>query len=100
MQLLTHKTVHVVRTQMSANKGFKTHEEHAVATMFKELKQLDRGAMKGKPAVNTQDPDVLTDDDKKKALEAVHLIKEKRDGNIKSRTCANGKKQRRFVREG
>ena len=56
--------------------------------------------MKGKPAVGPINPDDLSDDDKKKALEAVNLIAEKRNGDLKGRTCANGKKQRKFVKEG
>ena len=40
----------------------------------------------------------LTPLDRKKALEAVNLIKEKRCGNIKGRTCANGRKQRNHLK--
>ena len=67
--------------------------------MFKELKQLDEGAMKGKLDVAPIDTSLLTNEDKRKALDAVNLTKEKRDGKIKGRTCANGAKQRRFVKE-
>ena len=35
---------------------------------------------------------------KKKALEAVNLIKVKRCGKIKGRTCANGSRQRNFIK--
>ena len=45
-------------------------------------------------------PDKLSSREKSEALEAVNLIKMKRDGNIKGRTCANGAKQRRYVKEG
>ena len=40
--------------------------------------------------------DTLSEQDKKEALEAVNLIKEKRDGSLKGRSCANGAKQRNF----
>ena len=33
-------------------------------------------------------------------MEAVNLIKEKRDGKIKGRTCANGSKQRQYLKDG
>ena len=33
-------------------------------------------------------------------MDAVHLIKEKRNGEIKGRSCANGSKQRRYVKDG
>ena len=39
----------------------------------------------------------LTDKEKEEALEAVNLIKVKRDGTIKGRSCANGKKQWDYV---
>ena len=68
--------------------------------MFKELKQLDDGPMSGKRAVRPIDPDTLTKDQKSRVLEAVNLIKEKRDGKIKGRTCADGAKQRKYVKEG
>ena len=41
----------------------------------------------------------LTEDNKKKALAAVNLIKEKRCGKIKGRSCANGSKQRKYLKE-
>ena len=42
----------------------------------------------------------MTEDEKMKTLEAVNLIKEKRDGSIKGRSCANGSKQRKYLKEG
>ena len=60
--------------------------------MIKDLTQLDRGAVDGKPVVIPIDPKLLTPENKKKALDAVDLIKEKRE-IIKGRTCANGSKQ-------
>ena len=47
-----------------------------------------------------QDASVLTNEEKKRALEAVNLIKEKRTGKIKGRTCANGSKQKRYLKRG
>ena len=56
--------------------------------------------MPNKPVVVPQNPDVLTDEEKAQALEAVNLIKQKRDGRIKGRTCADGSKQRKYVKDG
>eukprot|EP00957_Ditylum_brightwellii_P035088 2660197-Ditylum_brightwellii.AAC.1 len=39
-------------------------------------------------------------DDKKKALDVVNLIEEKRDGRIKGCTCANGSRQWRYLKYG
>ena len=54
--------------------------------------------MEGKPVIGPIDPYSLTWEEKRKALDAVNLIKEKRNGKIKGRTCSNGAKQRRFVK--
>ena len=40
---------------------------------------------------------VSDDEEKRKALYAVNVIKEKRDGVIKGRTCADGSKQRKYL---
>jgi hypothetical protein len=87
-------------SQMSAKAGIKEFGERAVAAMFKEFKQLNEGAVPGKPVFGKQDPNELTFEDKKRALEAVNLIKEKRSGIIKGRTCANGSKQKRYLKRG
>ena len=57
--------------------------------MFKEYKQLDDMQVVVRVA-----HDKLTDEQKRNALNAVNLIKEKRCGKIKGRTCANGSTQR------
>jgi len=92
--------VKVIFTQMSAKMGIRKHGEKAIAAMFKELNQLDKGAKKGNPVVIPQNPHLLTAKEKREALEAVNLIKEKRCGKIKGRTCANGARQRRYLKEG
>ena len=99
-QFLLKKFLHVLLTQMSANEGIKRFGEKAVAAMIKELNQLNDGVTEGKPVVCAEYPDALSRQEKVVALEAINLIKEKRDGRIKGRTCANGAKQRRFVKEG
>ena len=42
--------------------------------------------------------DGMSPDKKNKALNAINLIKEKRNGDIKGRTCANGKHQIRYIK--
>ena len=84
--------------QMSAHRGFKEFGERAVVAMIKELKQLDQGAVQGNPVVEEVDPDTLSKEDKIKALDVVNLIELKRDGAIKGRSCANGSKQRSYLK--
>ena len=70
---------HVAFTQMQAKVGIKNHGDIAIAAMFKELKQLDQGVV---PELKNRvvcpiDPSTLTEYDKRKALYAVNVIKEK-----------------------
>lgn len=84
---------------MNAKRGIREFGELAVAAMFKEFKQLDSGVVPGKPVIAPVDVDKLSPTIRRTALEAVNLIKEKRDGKIKGRTCANGSRQRRYLNE-
>jgi hypothetical protein len=79
-------------TQMTADKGFKQFGERAFAAMFKEYNQLNDMAVFGK-----LNPDTLTSPEKKGALRAINLIKKKRNGDIKGRTCADGRPQRNYI---
>ena len=56
------------------------------------------GAFPGKKVVEGVDPETLTEEEKKEALDAVNLIKEK-IGEIKGQTCANGSKQNMYLKE-
>ena len=84
--------------QMSAKKGIKQFGDRAIAAMVKEFTQLDQGAFPGKPVVCPIDADSITEQEMKMAMEAVSLIKEKRNGVLKGRACANGSRQKRFLR--
>ena len=86
-------------TQMQATTGFKLFGEKAIAAMFKELKQLEHGPMPGKQVLREIDPDKMSSEQNKQALNAINLIKKKRDGTIKARTCADGSKQHLYLKE-
>ena len=60
-----HKAIGVMFTQMSSKEDKKQFDEWAIAAMLKELKQLNNGAMKGKPVVVPIDPSQLTKFEKK-----------------------------------
>ena len=70
-------------TQMNAKREINIFKQRTVAAMIKELIQLDRGVVDGKPVVIPIDPNLLTFQDKKLALEAVHLVKEKEEAILK-----------------
>ena len=67
----------VMFTQMSAKSGFNNFIELVVAAMVKEFRQLDEGVVPGKPVVQAVDLRSLTHEEKKRALPAVNVIKEK-----------------------
>ena len=93
------RATQVLFTQMSAKKGIKLFGEREIAAIVKELKQLEYGPMPGKKVVEAVDPDSLSKEEKYRVLNTINLIKEKQDGTIKWRTCADGRKQHRYLRE-
>ena len=84
--------------QMNTRRGIKEFGQRAVAVMIKEFRQLGEGAFPGKPVVEPINMDTLSREEIKMAMEAVNLIKEKQGGEVKGRTCANGSKQRKYLR--
>eukprot|EP00957_Ditylum_brightwellii_P170412 12971900-Ditylum_brightwellii.AAC.1 len=85
---------------MSAKKGMEKYREIGLAAVVKEFTQLSKGAVteQNKPVVEPIDADLLTTDNKKKALDMLNLIEEKRDGRIKGQTCANCSKQQQYLK--
>jgi KUP system potassium uptake protein len=78
-----------IMTQMTAKAGIKKHGKVAVEALFQEFLQLhDKGVF------SPQDASTLTKEQKRGALRAISVIKEKRCGRIKGRTVADGSVQR------
>ena len=78
-----------IMTQMTAKAGIKKHGKAAEAALMKEFAQLE-----ALDAYKSLDASTLTKKQRKEALRAINLIKEKRDGTIKGRTVADGRPQR------
>jgi len=89
---LRKNVFNIIFTQMTANKGIKEFGERAVAAIYKEYKQMQDLQVLG----NTN-YDLLSNDQKRRALRAVNLIKLKRTGTVKGRMCANGAPHRKFI---
>lgn len=53
---------------MSVLKGIKRHGEKAIAAIIKEFKQLNDGAIDGKPVVIPIDPKALSREEKRRAV--------------------------------
>jgi hypothetical protein len=76
-------------TQMSDKAGIRKHGKVAIDVLYQEFLQLhDLDVFKGHHAKNR------TKDQRKGALRAISVIKEKRCGKIKGRTIADGRPQR------
>jgi Reverse transcriptase (RNA-dependent DNA polymerase) len=88
MQSIQRAITGLMFTQMSATKGIKKHGELAVAALRKEFEQFR--ALEVLEPLNAFE---MTDEQKTDALRAISVIKEKRDGTIKGRTCADGSTQ-------
>jgi hypothetical protein len=76
----------------SLNQGLKKFGELGRKAAHKEMKQLhDRVVFK---PIHVKDMTVL---EKKRAMESLIFLAEKRDQTIKARTCANGSSQRAYI---
>ena len=79
-----------IMTQMTAIAGIKKHGQSAVDALRQEFCQL----LDSKNVFEPLDASTLTASQKRESLRAVNLIKEKRSGKLKGRTCADGRSQR------
>ena len=82
----------VMFAQMSAAKGMQLFRKRAVAAMFEERNQLNDVLVLEKWIL-----DALSRKQKKNALRATNLIKEKRSGVVKGRAVADGGPQRACI---
>jgi hypothetical protein len=78
-------------SQMSAKAGIKKHGQVAIDALFKEFAQLHNLGV-----FLAQDKAKLTKAERRAALCAISVVKEKQCGRIKGRTVANGRPQRQL----
>jgi hypothetical protein len=76
-------------TQMSAKAGLRKHGKAAEAALMAEFSQLEDLSV-----YQSIDANSLTQEQRKDALRAINLIKEKRCGKLKGRTVADGRSQK------
>ena len=84
MQSIHKAMVGFMFTQMSAAKGIKKHGQVALDALRKEFEQF-----KSLEVLEPLDAFTMSDEHKAESLRAISVIKEKRDGTIKGRTCIN-----------
>ena len=78
--------------QYQLEAGIKRFRERGETAVTKELNQFNKyGVFKPK---HVRD---LSDEEKSKALSLLIFLKEKKTGDIKARSCANGNKQREHI---
>ena len=80
---------HFVHTQCSFKAGLKKCKDKGLQACKEELEQLLLRET-FKPLM----PSDMSREDKREALESTIFLKEKRDGRLKARACADGRKQR------
>jgi Reverse transcriptase (RNA-dependent DNA polymerase) len=76
----------------SLKKGLKHFGTKGYEAAIGEMKQLHERAVFIPVDVNT-----LTQQEKKRAMDSLIFLVEKRDGRVKARTCANGSTQRGYI---
>ena len=84
MTKITKASKHV---QVNIKEGIKRYGDKAIEAVFKEYVQLDK-----KGTFEPEEPStILTDSQKREALNLITIVKEKRCGKIKGRACADGR---------
>ena len=86
------RCVGICMNQMSAKAGIKKHGEEAVSAILKEFGQLEH--MKTFRPRHKHD---LTREQLSRAMRIITVIKEKRSGVLKGRSCVDGRPQRAYV---
>jgi Reverse transcriptase (RNA-dependent DNA polymerase) len=81
-----------VMTQYNMHKGLKVFGDAGVTAVLKELNQLHT-----RKVLEPVEADSLSPSEKYASLQYLMFLKEKRDGTIKGRGCADGRKQREYT---
>ena len=85
----------ILLLQMSAKRGIEAFGKRAEDALIKEYRQFSEKEVF--IPILFED---LKPEERKKALSAISLIEEKRNGNVKGRTVADGSQQRSYIDKG
>eukprot|EP00957_Ditylum_brightwellii_P196404 14964730-Ditylum_brightwellii.AAC.1 len=83
---------HSILTQYHVSKGLKVFGDEGKNAVLNELKQLH-----DRMVLDPKEPEKLTHEEKKMSLQYLMFLTKKRCGRIKSRGCADGRKQRSYI---
>jgi len=87
--------LHVMLNQVGRREGLKKFGKEGNNAILKELSQLHQ-----RDALLPKKKEDMTYEERKKALRYLMFFKEKRDGTIKARGCANGRSQHEYTTKG
>ena len=87
---ITRKDKH---SQTSVPKGIERHGEKALHALLAEFEQIHKH-----DTFTPQFANKLTAEQRNQALQIITMIKEKRYGKVKARACADGRKQRKYIK--
>ena len=85
---------HMLMTQYGIKKGLELFEQEGIDAVLKELQQ-----MHDLKVVEPIEPSKVTKEMRQKALNYLMFLKRKRTGDVKGRGCADGRKQKLYVRK-
>ncbi len=91
-EVIKKKKYKLKSRQYQLKAGIKQFGKHGESAVTKEINQCNKYKV-----FEPQHANDLSEDDKKKALSSLIFLKEKKDGNIKARSCANGNPQREYI---
>ena len=91
---ITYFINHVVLTQYCMQKGLKVFSDRGLAAIQKEMQQFHN-----LDVITPLNVKNMTKQQKSRALSYLMFLKEKRDGNIKGQSCADGRKQRLWMQK-
>jgi len=83
---------HVMMTQLNVKDGLRAFREKGDEAIMKEIKQLHT-----RQALMPHSRNDLSYEERRKVLRYLMFLKEKRDGTIKARGCADGRPQRIYT---
>jgi len=84
--------LHIMLKQVGIREGLRKFGEKGNDALLKELNQLHE-----RDALLPKKKEDMTYDKRKKSLRYLMFLKEKRDGMIKARGCANGRSQHKYT---
>jgi hypothetical protein len=88
-----HTTLeHTVMTQHSMKAGLKLFGDAGTDAVLKELRQLHE-----REALEPTHPESMTGEERREALAYLMFLKQKRNGTVKGRGCADGRRQRVYT---